>query len=205
MPVASRVPQTPGRSRSPVSGGTKGRRAGGDHDVRCGVPDTVDLDDTGAGQPAVAPQQVDVVLGEPALLAGVGIVRHHEVPPRQRGLDVDLCAGAGLARTVHRLARAQQRLGRNARPVGALTADQLPFDDGDVQSAGGQRRSAVLTGGAAAEHDHVIVRIGVARVDMAAPVLVRRFRPDDARRTVPVAPGDPGSSPWSGSGPGVHQ
>ncbi len=46
---------------------------------------------------------------------------------------------AGVARALHRLARAQQRLGRDARPVGALTADQLALDDGDAQSAVGQR------------------------------------------------------------------
>src|SRR6202042_1072617 len=46
-----------------------------------GSPDSVDLDHAGAGQPARSPQQVDAPVGEPALLAGVGIVRHHDVPP----------------------------------------------------------------------------------------------------------------------------
>ena len=64
------------------------------------------VDDTGAGQPAGAAEQVDTVLRQPALLAGVGIVRHHEVPPRQHVLNVDLCAGTGVECAVHRFPRA---------------------------------------------------------------------------------------------------
>ena len=71
--------------------------------------------------------------------------------------NVDLRARAGLARALHRLARAQQRLRRNASPVGALAADQLPLDDGDAQPARGQRRGAVLAGRPAAQDDHVVL------------------------------------------------
>ena len=128
-----------------------------------GVADALDFDHAGAGQPAPAAQQVDAPARQPALLAGVGIVRHHEVPPGQRGLDVDLRARAGLARALHRLARAQQRLRRNASPVGALAADQRSLNDGDAQPARGQRRSAVLAGRPAAENDHVIVTVRAHR------------------------------------------
>ena len=131
--------------------------AGRHDDVLRGVADAVDLDHARAGQPARASQQADAPVRQPALLAGVGIARHHEVPPRQRGRDVDLRARACLARALHRLARAQQRLRRDARPVGALAADQLSLDDGDAQPARGQRRSAVLAGRPAAENDHVVV------------------------------------------------
>jgi hypothetical protein len=54
---------------------------------------------------------------------------------------------------VDRFAGAEQRLRGNAGPVGTLAADQLALDDGDAQSAGSQRRRAVLAGGAAAEND----------------------------------------------------
>ena len=39
-----------------------------------------------------AAQQVDAVVGQPALLPGVGVVRDHEVAPGERRLDVDLRA-----------------------------------------------------------------------------------------------------------------
>ncbi len=63
-----------------------------EHDVVGGVAHAVDLDHPGAGEPAAAAQQVDAVVGEPALLAGVGVVRDHEVAPGERRLDVDLRA-----------------------------------------------------------------------------------------------------------------
>ena len=46
----------------------------------------------GAGQSASAAKQVDAVVGKPALLAGVGVVRDHEVAPGKRRVDVDLGA-----------------------------------------------------------------------------------------------------------------
>ena len=62
-----------------------------------------------------------------------------------------------VARGVHRLARAQQRLRRDARPVRALAADQLALDQGDPQAALGQLAGAVLARRAAADDDHVVV------------------------------------------------
>src|SRR5487761_1165714 len=78
---------------------------------------------------------------------------------------VDLSARADVARALHRLARAQQRLGRDAGPVRALTADQLPLHHGDAQPARGQGRGAVLTRRPAAEDDHV----GVAHTGSSVP------------------------------------
>src|SRR5262249_23231133 len=52
---------------------------------------------------------------------------------------------------------AQQRLGRDARPVGALTADALPLDDRDPQAAAQQPVGGGLPAGAHAEHDHVVM------------------------------------------------
>ena len=64
----------------------------------------------GPGQLAGAPQQVDALARQPAFLPGVGVIRDHEVTPGQRRRDVELRGGRRLARGVHRLAGAQQRL-----------------------------------------------------------------------------------------------
>ena len=60
-------------------------RAGRDHDVLGGVAHAVDLDHARPGEPAVATQQGDARARQPALLAGVGVVRDHEVTPGERG------------------------------------------------------------------------------------------------------------------------
>src|SRR5262249_58967803 len=93
----------------------------------------------------------------PALLPGVGVVRDHEVAPREHGLQVDLGGRGRLARGLDGLARAQQRLRRDAGPVRALAAHELALDDGHAQAALGQRARAVLAPRAAAEHDDVVV------------------------------------------------
>ena len=135
-----------------------------------GVAHAVDLDDARAGEPAGAAQQVDAVIGQPALLSGVGVVGDHEVAPGERRLDVDLGGRGRLARPVDRLARPQQRLRRDARPVRALAADELALDDGHAQAALGQRARAVLARRAAAEHDHVVV---AAHVGSSSPARSR--------------------------------
>ena len=91
-------------------------------------------------------QQVDAVVLQPPLLARVGVLRDHEVTPGQRGRHVHLGGGRHLARGLDGLARAQQRLGRDARPVGALTPHQFPLDHGDPQRPLGQLSGAVFTG-----------------------------------------------------------
>ena len=126
-------------------------------DVLRGVTAAVDLDGAGARQRAAPPDQVDPVLGEPALLPGVGVVRDHEVAPRERCLDVDRRRRGGVVRGVRRLAGPQERLRRDAGPVRALAADQLALDERHAKTAFGERPGAVLTGRAAADHDHVVV------------------------------------------------
>ena len=59
-------------------------------DVVGRVAHAADLDRARPGEPAAAAQQRDPVRGEPLLLAGVRVVRDHEVPPRERRVDVDL-------------------------------------------------------------------------------------------------------------------
>ena len=75
-----------------------------------------------------------------------------------------------VARGVHGLARAQQRLRRDARPVRALAADQLALDERDAQAALGQRAGAVLARRAAADDDHVVV---AAHVGSSSPACSR--------------------------------
>ena len=130
----------------------------GRHDhVPGGVPHAVDLDHARPGEPPRPAQQVDALVRQPALLPGVGVVRDHEVTPGKRRRHVDLRAGADLACALHRLAGAQQRLGRDARVVRALAADQLALHQGHAQAAVGQRPGAVLAGRAATHHDDVVL------------------------------------------------
>ena len=151
--------------------GRHDRIGAGRHDhMPGGVTHAVDLHHARPGQPAGPAQQVDALARQPALLPGIGVVGDHEVAPGQRRLDVDLRAGPRLARGLHRLAGAQQRLGRDARPVGALTPDQLALDQGDPQAALGQRPGAVLARRAAAHDDDVVVGVHVLAPCAAAGV-----------------------------------
>ena len=84
--------------------------AGRNDDVVRRVAHAVDLDGARAGEPAAAAQQVDTGVGQPSLLAGVGVVGDHEIAPGERRLDVHLGAGGGLPGGIGRLPRAQQRL-----------------------------------------------------------------------------------------------
>src|SRR3954453_11618908 len=69
---------------------------------------------------------------------------------------VDGLGRAGrLARGLERLAGAQQRLGRDAAPIGALAAEQLALGDRDPQAAVRQPRGAVLAGRPAAGDEDV--------------------------------------------------
>src|SRR5262249_13290495 len=143
--------------------------AGRDDDVTGRVSPAIDFDRAGPGQSAGATQQGDTAVGQPALLACVGVVRDHEVPPGQCGLDVDLCTRTRVPRVLHRLARAKQRLRRNAGPVRALAADELSLDDCDAQPACSERRRAVLAGCAATEHDDVVLaHLGSSVPDFSA-------------------------------------
>src|SRR5207244_5071216 len=131
------------------------------HHVVAGGAHALDLDGARAGDPASAAQQVDAMIGQPALLPGIGVVRDHEVTPCKRRLDIDLGARGRLSRPMNRLARPQQRLRRNARPVGTLPSHQLAFYDGHAQAALGQSARAVLARRAPAEHDHVVLVVHV--------------------------------------------
>ena len=85
------------------------------------------------------------------------MVRDHEVPVGQRGGHIHLGGRRRLESPVHRLAGAQQRLGRDAGPVGALTTNQLALDHSDPQATFRKGAGAVLAGSTAAQDDHVVV------------------------------------------------
>ena len=67
------------------------------------VARAVDLHGARPGESPAAAQQIDSIIRQPALLAGVGVVRDLEAAPGERRLDVDLRACRRLARGVHRL------------------------------------------------------------------------------------------------------
>ena len=63
------------------------------------------------------------------------------------------------------LRRAEQGLGRDARPVGALAADQLALDDGDPLARCEQPAGGDLAAGPEADDDGVVVFAHSAEVD----------------------------------------
>ena len=99
-------------------------------------------------------------LGQPRNLPRVVEVVHHLVAPSQHRLDVEL-TGHGLARARNapslrdRLVRPQQSLRRHAAIERALTAHEVPLDDGDAQSRLGKTPGTDLAGRAGADHDHI--------------------------------------------------
>jgi hypothetical protein len=128
-------------------------RAGRDHDVAGEVGVVADDHASGAVEASRAAHDRDPRAVRPRRLAGIVVVADHEVAPRERGSGVHdaavdgLCGARRLPRGLQRLARAHERLGRDAAPVGALPAEQLALDDRDAQAALGESRGAVLAGG----------------------------------------------------------
>ena len=97
-PVASRLVQSPSSSRRPGIGGMNGSAPVATTTCSRGVAYAVDLDDARPGESAAAAQQGDPATGQPALLAGVGVVGDHEVAPGERRGDIDLGASAAARR-----------------------------------------------------------------------------------------------------------
>ena len=142
MLVASRLPQRPSNSREARDGRHDRIGTIRQHDVLGGVAHTVDLDHA---RPSEAGPCRAAGRCPPPPASAPGrrrVIRDHEVR-HLHGLGVDLGVRRGVARGMHRLAGAQQGLGRDARPV-ELAPDQLALDDRGAQSTLGQR-----TGGSA--------------------------------------------------------
>ena len=90
MPVASRLVQTPSSSRRPGTGGTTGSApfARTTWSAVWRTPSTSTTPGP-ASRPVPRSRSMPLV-GQPALLPGVGVVGDHEVAPGERRLDVDL-------------------------------------------------------------------------------------------------------------------
>ena len=138
-----------------------GLRARGDHHMLGGMLVVAHHHAPGTDQPCRATQQVDVLVRQVGGLGRVVVVRDHEVAPLEGGFGAH-AAVHGLPRSRHlacrlqRLARAQQRLGRDAGPVVALAAHELALNDGHPEAAIGQMACAVLAAGARPNHDDVV-------------------------------------------------
>ena len=175
--VASRLVQTPSSSRRPGIGGMIGSAPLAT--TMCSAvwrtPST--STDARAGEPARAAEQVDAVVGQPALLRRRRCSFETMKSRQASAASTSTSARGGrLARLVHRLARPQQRLRRDAGPVRALAADQLALDDRDAQPALGQLARAVLARASPPpSDDHVVVRAHRLSVAFAPGRCARGF------------------------------
>src|SRR4029077_1693988 len=118
----------------------------------------------GSRYPRLAAEQIDALAVQPLHLAVVRVVGDLEIAPGERRRDIELAgdrlSGAGrVMRLGDRLARAQQRLRRNACPVRALAADELALGDRHPQTPLGQTAGTVLAGRSGAHDDDVVVVI----------------------------------------------
>ena len=150
------------------------------------MTDAVYVDDPHTCEAPVAAKQVDATLREPALLTGVRVVRNHEVAPRERGADVDFGLRRRLAGTVDGLARTQQGFRRNARPLGALAADELALDEGDTQPTFSESADTVLAGRATADDDDVIFAQGGSSVPVCSAAMYAAYPSALLVVTVPI-------------------
>ncbi len=129
----------------------------GDEDVVRAQLSPVDGDAVWPGERGVAFDDRDALSGVALHLGGVIEVADHVVavvaqigPVQLRGGDALGAFGFGAD-----FWRSQQRLGRDARPVGAFSADQLGFDYGDTLSGGVQAAGGGLSGGSGPDHDGI--------------------------------------------------
>ena len=163
-------------------------RAGRHHDVGCRELVASHLDPAGPNQPPRATQEVDPHRFRPGDRARVVVVRHLEVAPLKCRPRVDAVSVQRLARArrltcvLDHLARTQQRLRRDARPVRALPAEELAFDDRHLEATRHERPRAVLARRPTAQDDHVVVRAHRGRVSPNGACVT-----SSARRSAPSA------------------
>src|SRR4051812_46460284 len=137
--VASRLVQRPSTSRRPSIGGMTGDEPVATTMLSVLVQAAAGRDAARPLDVALAADELDALLVEPLDRVLVLPVRGHEVAVLERRAEVDrpvhrLRGARHLARSLHGLARPQERLRRDARPVRALAADQLALDDRDAHA-----------------------------------------------------------------------
>src|SRR6266542_5225615 len=159
-PVVPRASLGQSRNR-----GDEGAAPRGQHD-RAGRGEPPDLSAGGlhfdcplSGQPARAADQLDALALQPAKLPVVPPAGGHVVALGEGGCRVEpACDGLSSARRPPRGSQhatwPDERLARDAAPVRALSAYQLPFRDGDAEAAISQPASGVLAGRPRADHHH---------------------------------------------------
>ena len=145
----------------PWNGRHERSRARRHDDMLRRVASAIHVDHARPGELPLAPDQFDAPIRQPFLLSRIRIVGHHVVAPVERRLHIHLGTGVDVAGALDRLPGTQERLGRDARPVRALAADQLALDDGNPKPPRRDGPGAVLAGRTAAQHDHVeIAHVG---------------------------------------------
>jgi hypothetical protein len=92
----------------------------------------IDLDHTYAHQPPGTAEQIDLPGTQPSRLPVVGVIRNHDIAPRESSSYINLSMPCGVKSAMHRLARTKKGLGRNACPVGAFTSNKLALYDGNA-------------------------------------------------------------------------
>ena len=156
MPVTPRLVQTPCNSDKSRDWWRDRIRSSRHHDVVGGMAHAIHFDNTYSSQPANTAQQSNALGREPALLAGIGVVGNHVIAPRKRRGNVNLGSCRRFARLVNRLPRAQQRLGRDTRPVRALATHQSSLHKSNPKTAVRQLARTVLAWRTAAYDNDVI-------------------------------------------------
>jgi hypothetical protein len=118
-------------------------------------------DPPGAVEPPVAAHQLSAKVLHPVGLAGVVPAGHIAIATTEHGRRVERTSDC-LPRTIDPAGVSnsndwpQQRLTRNATPVGAFTPDQLPLHNGDAEPGGAGPVRDGLADRARAEDDDVV-------------------------------------------------
>ena len=153
-----------GRDRRPAAGADRDRVAGGEGEL--GALRRGHDDPALAGQPSGAPGEIDVVGLEPLHLPVVLPVGGEAVTPAQHCGTVDgagdrLTGAVDRERFAKRLTTPEQGLARHARPIGAVTADQLVLDHRAGQPALDGTTGNVLAGRPGADDDDVVLTVAI--------------------------------------------
>jgi hypothetical protein len=119
-----------------------------------GVARAVDLDDTRAVQPAAAAQQIDAVIGQPALLPGIGVPR--DMKSRQASAASTstsaVASWAGCGSRSARRGRDHRRVQRSRRSQPKSRPAEAPFGVGRLGGPRADQRVEPVQGGISLGH-----------------------------------------------------